>query len=501
MEVSGTVLNAADLEPIKGALVGLHANLNDSAFTKLPFERVGRTDSKGHFVIRGIAHGKYRVYALVDADQNYRLSQKSEVCAFNEALIEPTCDQRMRQDTMWVDSLTIDTIMPTKFTHFMPDDIVLRAFKAENTDQQLLKKERLIPQKFTLYFTAPNKELPKIHGLNFNEKDAFIIEKNAKNDTINYWVKDSVNYKKDSLSFTLAYNYTDTLGHLVPRTDTLYLVSKQKLPGKQEVKKKKKKDEKPVVQQLTVDRHIPAEMDVYDYIYFTFDEPVRSVNKNAFHLREKVDSTYKDIPFDFRADSTNIRRYDLFYNWEPEKEYEIEVDSAAFRGMYGLTTGKIKEDFKVRALKDYGDIYFDVSGVGPNAFVELLDQSDKVLRHMPVRNGRASFYFLAAGKYGARLVDDTNGNGVWDTGDYSKKLQPEKVYYYPEIIDLKVMWKLDKPWNVNATPLDKQKPNEMKKQKPDEDKKKKNQNGRNGMNNNNYNNSGSQQNYFYPNNN
>jgi hypothetical protein len=203
MEVSGTVLNAADLEPIKGALVGLHANLNDSAFTKLPFERVGRTDSKGHFVIRGIAHGKYRVYALVDADQNYRLSQKSEVCAFNEALIEPTCDQRMRQDTMWVDSLTIDTIMPTKFTHFMPDDIVLRAFKAENTDQQLLKKERLIPQKFTLYFTAPNKELPKIHGLNFNEKDAFIIEKNAKNDTINYWVKDSVNYKKDSLSFTL----------------------------------------------------------------------------------------------------------------------------------------------------------------------------------------------------------------------------------------------------------------------------------------------------------
>ena len=52
MEVSGTILNAQDLEPIKGIQVGLHQNLNDSAFTTLPFDRISRTDSRGHFVIR-----------------------------------------------------------------------------------------------------------------------------------------------------------------------------------------------------------------------------------------------------------------------------------------------------------------------------------------------------------------------------------------------------------------------------------------------------------------
>lgn len=498
MEVSGTVLNASDLEPIKGILVGLHSNLNDSAFTKLPFDRVGRTDSKGHFSIRGIAHGKYRVYALMDADQNYYLSQKTEACAFNDSLIVPSCDQQMRQDTMWVDSLTIDTIMPAKYTHFMPDNIILRAFKGDNYVQSLVKKERLTPQEFTLYFSAPNKDLPDIKGLNFKEKDAFIIEKSAKNDTIHYWIKDSLNYKKDTLSFALTYNYTDTLNNLVPRTDTLNLISKQKLPDKQQQsKKKKKKEEKPEVKQLSVDKHIPSPMDVYDYIYFTFSEPVRSVDRKAFHLREKVDSTYKDISFEFRADSTNIRQYNLYYNWEPEKEYEIEVDSAAFVGLYGLVTSKIKEDFKVHALNDYGDIYFNISGIEGKAFVQLLDASDKVVRIMPVRNGRASFYFLNAGKYCARVIADTNGNGIWDTGDYAKKLQPEKVFYYPEILDLKVMWKLDKYWNVNAVSLDKQKPNEMKKQKPDEDKKKKNQYG---TNNRNGQNSNGQQNYFYPNN-
>ena len=71
MEVSGTLLEASDLEPIKGMLVGLHSNLNDSAFTKLPFDRVARTDSRGHFTIRGIAPGKYRIFGLMDADQNF----------------------------------------------------------------------------------------------------------------------------------------------------------------------------------------------------------------------------------------------------------------------------------------------------------------------------------------------------------------------------------------------------------------------------------------------
>lgn len=473
MEVSGNVLNAADLEPIKGILVGLHSNLNDSAFVKTPFDRVGRTDSKGHFVIKGVARGKYHIYALADADQNFFFSQKSEQLAFNNDLIIPTCNQQMRQDTAWVDSITVDTIIPKSYIHFMPDNVILRAFKENNTRQSLKKKERLVPQKFTLTFSSPNKDLPKIKGLNFDEKDAFIIETDNKKDSITYWLKDSVNYKKDTLSLALSYLYTDSLNNLSSRTDTLNLISKQKTLNKQVVqKKKKKKDEVPKIESLPMQNHIPQEMDVYDYVYFDFEEPVRSVNRNAIHLKEKVDSLYKDIPYQFERDSVNMRRYNLYYNWVPEKEYSIEVDSAAFVGQYGLVSQKINQSFKIHALKDYGDIYFNISGnVCPTAFVELLDATGKVVRKMPVRDHRASFYFLAAGKYGARLINDRNGNNIWDTGDYSLKIQPEEVYYYPQIINLKVMWKMEENWNVDSTPLDKQKPEDMKKQKPDQDKK------------------------------
>ena len=62
--------------------------------------------------------------------------------------------------------------------------------------------------------------------------------------------------------------------------------------------------------------------------------------------------------------------------------------------------------------EEYGQIFFDVSGADSLAFVDLLDAQDKVVRTVPVVNGRADFYFLNPGKYSARLINDRNGNGV-----------------------------------------------------------------------------------------
>ena len=124
LEVSGTLLEASNLEPVKGMLVGLHSNLSDTAFTKLPFDRVARTDSRGHFVIRGIAPGEYRIFGLMDADQIFSFSQMGEALAFNDSLVIPRWEERMRQDTTWVDSLTIDTIVERKYTYYLPDNIV-----------------------------------------------------------------------------------------------------------------------------------------------------------------------------------------------------------------------------------------------------------------------------------------------------------------------------------------------------------------------------------------
>lgn len=477
MEVSGTVLEASNLEPVKGMLVGLHANLADSAFTKLPLDRVARTDSRGHFTIRGIAPGTYRIFGLQDMDQDFAFSQKSEALAFNDSLIIPRFEERMRYDTIWQDTLTIDTIMESKYTHYLPDNVLLRSFKETNLVQYLTKSERLTPHKFTLYFTAPADTLPTIKGLNFDEKDAFLIEKSMKNDTVNYWIKDSLLYKKDTLSMSVDYLYTDTLGKLVPRTDTLYMATKKYKGGEQPKKKKKKKDDEPEPTVfLSVNVDAPSSMDVYKNIRLNFEEPVARFDSTAIHLEQKVDSLWKDVDFVFQRDTSLLRSFELITNWEPGQEYKFRVDSTAFHGLYGLFTDKIEQSIKVRNLEEYGAVYFNVSGADSLAFVELLDGQDKPIRHAKVIDGQADFYYLNPGKYYARLVNDTNGNGVWDTGSYAEKRQPEMVYYYPQELELKANWELEQDWNVNAVPLDKQKLDNLKKQKPDEDKKKQNRN-------------------------
>lgn len=469
MEVAGTVLDASNLEPIKGLLVGLHADLTDSAFVKSPFYRVGRTDERGHFSIRGVAPDSYRVYGLQDANQNYAFDQKSEMIAFDDSIIIPRFEERFRQDTLWKDTLTVDTLTSVKYTHYLPDNILLRAFKEVLTAQYLVKSERLLPQKLSFYFAVPTDTLPVLKGLNFDETNAFFIEKSAGNDTIHYWIRDSLLYKKDTLDLAIRYLYTDTLGMLVPTIDTLSLAARKVFVKE---KKKKKNEDTEQVQFLKVTMSAPAAMNIYNNIRLEFDEPVAWFDSAAIHLEEKVDTLWKPVPYVFSQDSTRLRGYELLAGWEPEKEYRVTFDSTAFHGLYGLFTDKIQQTVKVRSLDEYSALYMKVTGVDTFAVVQLLNEQDKVVLQAPVIDGEADFYYLDPGKYYVRMFVDSNRNGKWDTGLYANKRQPEMVYYYPQPLELKAMWEVEQNWNVNQVPLDKQKPEVLKKGRPDENRKK-----------------------------
>ena len=488
MEVSGTVLSASDLEPVKNIQVGLHSDLSDSAFMKKPFDRVSRTDSRGHFSIRGIAPGKYRIYALMDGNQNYLFDSKTEMIAFSDSIIIPAMEDAMRQDTIWKDSLTIDTIKSVGYTRFLPDDIILRAFKEENDRQYLTRSERDKENHFVLTFSARADTLPTLKGLNFDERDAFIIEKTDRNDSICYWIKDSLIYQMDTLEIQMDYLATDTLDRLVPQTDTLFLANKltraerEKLEAKaaeekeKERKKKEKKGEKiepEPTKFLTLNVDAPSAFDLDRNVYLSFDEPVASIDTAAIHMEIKKDSLWEEIPFLFVSDSVLPRKYEILAEWEPEKEYQLSIDSMAFKGVYGLHTNKVKQTMKVKKLNEYGTILLNITGADSTAVVELLDGSGKVLRQQRITpQNTADIYYLNPGtKFYIRLFNDRNGNGVWDTGKYSEHLQPEEVYYFPKVWEMKANFDFEENWNINAVPVEKQKLDEIKKQKPEETKK------------------------------
>ena len=501
MEVSGYVVAAENLEPVKGILVGLYANLADSAFEKQPMLRVSRTDSRGHFVIKGVKRGTYRVYALQDVDGNYQFNQKSEMIAFNHELIKPSVMDDTRQDTLWSDSLHIADIKRVGYAHFLPDNITLCAFHEVLTSRYLLSVTRNEANHFAVNFSYGNPKLPQIKGLNFNAHDAFIAIPNAKRDTIDYWLRDTALVNQDTLRMEMTYLMTDSAGQLVSQTDTLEVLSKQ--PYERRMKQLKATYEKWQKQQeklkkkgepyqtemprptLAIRMQNANEIDPEKRLQLQFETPISTIDTTKVHLYTKVDSlwyraNYQLLPATRRnAEGRFVRpdslkygmNYEISADWKPGQDYSFETDSTAFTDIYGAVTPKYKQGFKVKSDDEFGSLVITLTGLdGQPCIVQLLDRNDKVIKEVAAEHQQAEFYYLKPETYYLRLFVDSNHNGIWDTGDYAKDRQPEAVYYYPGKIECKAKWDLTESWNPTSTPLYQQKPGAITKQKADKQK-------------------------------
>jgi len=487
LEVAGYVVQAADLEPVKGILVGLYADLSDTAFKTKPMLRVSRTDSRGHFIIRGVAPGKYRVYALQDADGDYSFKQRSEMLAFNHDIIEPSFRPDVRQDTLWRDSLHIESIAQVSYTHFLPDNICLRAFNEIVTDRHLLKSERPEPNHFTLYYTYGDSVLPNVRGLNFNTKDAFVVESSAHKDTVTYWLRDTALVNQDTLKMVVTQNITDSTGVLRQQEDTLTLLAKvpyaKRLKDKQKAfdEWKKKQDklkkrgepyettmpEEPLKLEITPS----GDMDPDQNISIVAKEPLKDVDTNHVRLfsHPSGDSLWYKEPYELKRISNE--EFQVKAAWKPGTEYSFEADSTAFETIYGTMSGKLKQGLKVRGEDAYASLIMTISGMqGRHIIAQLLDGQGKTVKVSYTDNGQAEFYYLKPGKYFMRIIVDANNNKKWDTGNYDTNLQPEEVYYNPDEIECKAKWDLTLTWNPLARPIYQQKPEALKKQKADKEK-------------------------------
>ena len=497
MEVSGTILNAENLEPVKGILVGLHpadSLFHDSLFQTQPLMRVARTNGSGQFTVKGVKDGRYRVFALQDMDGNYRFSQKSERLAFDTVSFSTSQRPDIRPDTVWYDTATIEKIRMVPFIHYYPDNLVLRSFLEEGQDKHRLKEERKVPESFTLYFTAPQDTLPLIQGIGFDASRVLIPEPSLHNDTITYWITDTLVAYPDTISFLLSYPETDTLGIDRNRTDTLELVPKEtharlererqkqseewRKQREKEIKRSKgnvRHEDNPYeVQFLTYQARPSGTIDPNQNVTFTFSEPVREVDLSHVRFFHRVDSDFVPAPFLFQPVPGQVRQWRLYAEWEPQERYRFEIDSLAIRGVLGHSNTSIRTDLRVRSLDEFGAIFVRLVGAQLNDtvdyVVQLLNKSDKPVAEVRATEGRADFFYLKPGEYYMRMFIDRNRNGRWDTGHYQTLTDPEEVFYFPKPIPLRAKFEVEQDWNFRSIPLAAQKPKAITKQKADKEK-------------------------------
>lgn len=498
MQVSGYVLEASNLEPIKGIVVGLYSLGDDTLGVNFPdtivktreFERISRTDSRGHFVIKGVSKGFYKIYALKDQDQTFTYSQKNEQIAFTDRILHPWSRPDVKADTVWHDSIHYESINYTNYTHFYPDDIVLTAFTPAYQDRQLLKTDRPSPQTLTVYFTAPCDSLPVLRGLNYNSDDLFVVDSSKGRDTITYWIRDSLVFENDTLVTELTYMANDTTGLLVEKVDTITFTPKVgrerriKLANQEyedyvkDWKKEHKKELKenpdlpiPPMPEVFLETKVSnSQIDPDKNIDITFEEPLTFIDSTLITFSEKVDTLFEPREFILEQDSSNIRKYRLYAEWQPGAEYQLNVDTGAFVSIYGKRVAGFKKAIKVKALDTYSTLFVKLHQADSSAVVELLNSSDKVVKRVKAVSDKADFYFITPGTYYLRLFYDYNGNGLWDTGDYDTRLNPEPVYYYPKEIPLKANWEITEDWYPEAVELFRQKLGKITKQKADKAK-------------------------------
>ena len=470
LEISGTVLNASNLEPMPGISIGLHSNLADSAFRTLPFDRTSRTNDKGQFTVRNIKPGKYSIYALNDVNRDYKFDQPGEDIAFLDSVFVPTFTAAVRQDTIWQDSLTIDTIRTVHYTRFLPDDIALRLFKEKFERQYMTRPERPDEHRFVLHFNAPLDTIPVPRPLNFTpaEEDWFIAQPLDEGRNVTFWLRDSLVWQLDTLTMELTYPMSDSLNILRPQTDTIQTVLRRR-PSE----KKKKKGE-PEIEFLNMTIDASGEMDLFDTVSIVFDEPVLDIDKDMFRLEQEVDSVWSLVDFEFFQGSLNSLGYYINRDWKYGESFRLTVDSALIHSLYGKWNDVFQTQFRIKPEDSYGHLYINIIGNDTlPAFVELLNSKDEPVRKATVKGGGVLFMDLKPEKYYARLVIDANRNDEWDTGNYAERLQPEEVFYCPKVFTVLQNFQHEETWNIRLTPWLKQKPLEITKNKPKEVTKKK----------------------------
>ncbi|MCH5229081.1 MAG: Ig-like domain-containing protein [Muribaculaceae bacterium] len=505
LQISGMVLDAQTLEPQQGMLVGVYSNLADSAFATLPFERMAKTDDRGRFSILGLAPGEYRIFALEDLDNDYHRANPEEIMAFYDFTLSPSSERIMTTDTLFnLKTGEVDTVYNRERTLFLPNDILLRSFESDEKSQYLQKYERQDSTRLNFIFNTKSASIPAITPVGYEDlQDWYVIEKSARNDSVTFWIKEPTLLSLDSLRIAATYMRTDSTRNLSEVTDTLRFFYSRDLKNalanaakerEKALKEKEKEREKALKEGKEIEDSIEvvkkpvplgfkslssSTQEIYLPLFLEFDTPLVSLDTSAFHLEMQVDTLWKPVSKPWKpqpVDTLNPRLLKIEYPWDFSTQYRLTVDSLAAKGIYGLVSDPLEVSFKTKAEDDYSSVIFDISNFTDTipAFIELLNSSDSPVRREKVIDNKAVFKYLPAGKYYARIFEDHNGNGIFDTGSLDSLQQPDVSYYYPKLINIKKNWDKEESWDVFSTAVDMMKPYAILKNKPEADKKNRN---------------------------
>ena len=408
--ISGTIANIATPADLSDIIVALYpADSVDGILRAKPFY-FAKTDKAGLFTINNIHSGTYRVYALKDANLNYIYDQPDELIGFMDTMVTLVDSSKSR--------------------------VALNVFLSVNSKPKFIDALSTGVGKILITYNSPIKSIYISSDTTHTNES---IEMNSRKDSIIYW-HPIIYGKKVGLTIVANDSIRDTA-----RVDL-------KTFNKDSTNNNKKYSLTLESQNFKTDSsgkaiYIKAILSPFKPLILNLSRPVHRIDKNKA-LVIINDSTSKTDTVAYILSPRNNRKITIDYPQAEKTSYTLIIPDSAFLDQFGWWNKKITYKWISDATENYGNIILNIKNEHPEKqyVLKVLDGDNKVVETLTVSGDaekKVTLKNIKTGIYHLQAIDDSNNNGEWDSGDFSKKIQPEKIINFRETYEVKGNWDLE----------------------------------------------------------
>lgn len=386
LQISGKVINYLDSKEEKEITVFIIPVSRDSIFGKKRASLFTTTDSAGNFSLNNLKEDSYRIYALKEEGGGDKIyNQPNEEIGFIANPIK----------------LTKDTAsIKLKIFKQIPDNF-------RTNDQKIQQDGKIV-----LVFNKGIKK-PSVRFLNATPVKPF-IEFSAKADTLNMWLRD--------LSF-----------------DSLKLEINDGNKPIDTVKLQRNKTDK-YLRTLSYTNNLSGNK-IRPATQFTikFNFPIEGIDKANVVLLEDS-TTVSNFTLNRLDDG---RDFQILYPFKIKKLYTLTFNEKAVEDIYGTFNKLLKTKFTLDEVENYGNLNLKIvkSDSTKNYIVQLITETGAVIKQDIIITNRTLIYnYLNNNKYRVKVIEDLNKNGEYDSGNISRKEQPEKSWFFEKEIIIRPNW-------------------------------------------------------------
>ncbi|MFI3332508.1 MAG: Ig-like domain-containing protein [Rikenellaceae bacterium] len=431
----------------------------DSTMFKYQPAVIARAENNGIFIAQNLKPISYRVYAFEDTNDNQMYEAGTDQIGF---LGEDITPQDLPSFGIWYDSIRSYPVADPQLYFRMFTDVAF-------TRQMLQEYERPLQHKAMLYFGSPN---PKIESIHFDsiDDDDFIVESISRGrDSLAVWFKAPKESLPDTIRSVVSYYKHDSVRNLVLTHDTIRLPWRMVETKEMEKKRLEQEAERDAALAAGEEWRDPSSLFKYKmaltgeinperHLTIDFDYPLVSIDTAKLLLtRMDPDSIVTDQSFSFERDTANLRRYYIRSQWgAPTDKYTLTIPQDALIDVTGFGNDSLVGSYTLADPDKFATVLIRLKAdesLGAKYIIQLLDGKNKLLEEKrDLVSGDVRFNYVPAGEIRFRIIEDMNGNGIWDTGNLVERRQAERSEIYSsggeDTFATKVQWEVEQDMDM-----------------------------------------------------